>query len=223
MALDPNIDPDRIERFIDLKERMEQRAAERAYSEAFAAMTPNLPAISRRGKGHNNTQYAKWEDIQDGIIPIISRHGFGLSFKIAQNNNTVTVTATLLHNGGHKDSTDFVTAPDKGPGRNDIQAIGSAISYGKRYAACALLNIRVAGEDDDGRKAGLTGDDVKPISAEQLSELQRALGDTGTDIARFCRFHKIDALPDLPAAKLASAIAGIKRAASERATRGASR
>ena len=215
MALDPHIDPDRIERFIDLKERMENRAAERAYNGAFAAMQPELPAIAKRGMGHNNTQYAKWEDIQDGILPVISRNGFGLSFKISQNGDIVTVTATLLHKDGHKESTDFQTPSDKGPGRNNIQAIGSAISYGKRYAACALLNIRVAGEDDDGHRAGV----AKLISPEQLAQLRSLIDATGTDIPRFCAYHKIDALPDLPAARFNDAIAVTKKAACARAAK----
>ena len=35
-----------------------------------------------------------------------------------------------------------------------MQSVGSSVSYGKRYAASALLNLTTHGEDDDGRLGG---------------------------------------------------------------------
>jgi hypothetical protein len=40
---------------------------------------------------------------------------------------------------------------DTGPGRNQNQAMGSTLSYGKRYTAEMLLNIVREGEDTDGK------------------------------------------------------------------------
>ena len=43
-----------------------------------------------------------------------------------------------------------------------MQAIGSSVSYGKRYALCMLLNIATGGEDDDGQKA------VPPVNEREI-------------------------------------------------------
>jgi len=55
--------------------------------------------------------------------------------------------------------------PDTGPGRNALQAIGSAHSYGKRYLTLDMLNIITEGEDSDGSKA-------YPLTAEQLNNVR---------------------------------------------------
>ena len=79
--------------------------------------------------------------------------------------------------------------------KNNVRAIGSSISYGKRYAASALLNITTRGEDDDGKAGG-----AKPVSDEQRAELQDLIEKSNTEIEAFCRAFSVDALVDLPSA-----------------------
>ena len=43
---------------------------------------------------------------------------------------------------------------DTSGSKNVVQAIGSSVSYGKRYTMQALLNITSGGEDDDGHSGG---------------------------------------------------------------------
>jgi hypothetical protein len=43
---------------------------------------------------------------------------------------------------------------DTSGSKNNVQAVGSSTSYGKRYTATLLLNIRTKGEDDDGHAGG---------------------------------------------------------------------
>jgi hypothetical protein len=42
---------------------------------------------------------------------------------------------------------------DNSGSKNTVQAIGSSVSYGKRYVLCMLLNISTGGEDNDGNGA----------------------------------------------------------------------
>lgn len=196
MAVDPNIDPDRIERFIALKERMDANAAKVAYNAAYATMQPELPAIPKRGQS-NTGNYALWEDIQDRIIPVLAEHGFGLSFKTKVEGETITVTAILRHEAGHEDSTELPLPTDKSGSKNNVQGVGSSVSYGKRYTASALLNIRVAGEDDDGVAAGI-GD---LVSMEQIEALQDLINEAGTTTEKFCKWAKVQALKEIPASR----------------------
>jgi hypothetical protein len=56
-------------------------------------------------------------------------------------------------------------APDASGNKNAVQALGSAISYGKRYTASALLNLTSHGEDDDSFRAGIDDKYADWISA----------------------------------------------------------
>lgn len=154
MVKDPSVDVMKVEKLFDLQERIITRNAEAAYNQALATMQPLLPEVEQKGMNdHTHKSYAKWEDIHEAIAAILSQHGFALTFRTAEANNKVTVTAILRHRDGHKDETSLSLPADIGAGRNAVQAIGSSLSYGKRYTACAILNIRSRGEDDDGKAA----------------------------------------------------------------------
>lgn len=165
MATNPDIDPDRIERFIALKERMDKEAARKAFAGALAECQSEIPAIEERGQikyGKKNADgedtgptYALWEDINETIRPILKRHGFALSFRTGQTpEGKIMVTGILSHREGHFEDTTMVLMHDSSGAKNAVQAMGSSISYGKRYTAGALLNITSRGEDDDGEAGG---------------------------------------------------------------------
>jgi len=197
MAVNPNIDTDKLERLIAMKKDMDATAAKIAFTQAMVKMRPDLPRIEKKGRT-DKADYGKWEDIQDGIDPVLQKHGFDLTFKTASTADTITVTAVLRHEAGHEDSTDLTLPADKGPGRNNVQAVGSTVSYGKRYTATALLNLRIGGEDNDG--AGVV------ISEEQRDRLLKLMNEHNADAERFCKFFKIEAVPDLPVAKFDQAV-----------------
>lgn len=168
MATNPEIDPDRIERFIALKERMDKETARKAFAAALAEMQAEMPEIEERGQidyGKKNASaeeksgptYALWEDINAAIKPVMAKHGFALSFRTGQTSDgKVTVTGILSHREGHQEETTMVLMHDSSGGKNAVQAIGSSTSYGKRYAASALLNLTTRDgleRDDDGESA----------------------------------------------------------------------
>lgn len=171
MATNPDIDPDRIERFIALKERMDKEAARKAFAAALAEMQAEMPVIEengrievrkkdartgdRTGEVQQSTSYALWEDINEAIRPVLKKHGFALMFRTGQTpEGKIVVTGILSHRDGHHEETTMVLMHDSTGSKNAVQAMGSSISYGKRYTACALLNITSRGEDDDGEAGG---------------------------------------------------------------------
>jgi len=148
----PDIDIDKIERFLNMQRQIEADQAERLYNEDFAAMQTELPAIEKRGTS-NNGKYAKWEDIQEAILPVTSKFGFAVTHKTRVEADRVIVTCIVRHRDGHQDQTELPLPLDTSGSKNNVQAVGSSVSYGKRYTASALLGIRVDGDDDDGNKA----------------------------------------------------------------------
>lgn len=156
-ATDPNVDVEKMERLLSMYERISARSAKVAFHTALAEMQPKLPVITERGEIKHGTKliskYALWEDINEAIRPILYQHGFALSFRVARDNQQVTVSAILSHREGHVEETTIALDADNSGSKNAVQAVGSSISYGQRYAASALLNITTQGRDDDGEKA----------------------------------------------------------------------
>lgn len=157
-ARDPNVDIDKMERLLQMQERVQSRNAEIAYSEAFSEMQPHLPAINRNAqivhKGTVISEYAEWADISKAISPILSSYGFSLSFKPSVVEGKTAVTAILRHKSGFKDEATLPLPTDTSGAKNAVQAVGSTLTYAKRYAAVLILNIRVDSEDDDGVATG---------------------------------------------------------------------
>lgn len=196
-AAPEKLDVNLVERLIGLHERMEDRQAAREFNEAFVRMQAKLPRVKRdgrleypedknqpRGPKYLAAKYAKWETIHAGIMPILTEHGFGLSFKIkprTQDGGGLGVIPVLRHSGGHVEEGEPFPVPlDTTGGKNNAQAYGSTLSYGKKYAAFAALNIATEGEDDDGRAAG----DIM-IDAEQCATIRRGLKKVGEDEGDF--------------------------------------
>jgi hypothetical protein len=219
-ASDPNVDIDKMERLMQMHERLTDRAARSAFAAALASMQPELPVVDRKGlitihkkdmpkvaaNVIQSTPYALWEDINEAIRPLLSKFGFALSFRIKKADDRVEVTGVLSHREGHSEETVLSLPMDTSGSKNNVQAIGSSVSYGKRYTAMALLNITTRGEDDDGKAAGLEA----TISDEQFDTLSKLMDTHGANLALFCQFFKIDKVPDLPASKYEQAVSMVK-------------
>lgn len=158
-ARDPSVDIERMERLLAMHERIIERQATASYASALSRMQPELPIIAERGGiknkfGEVQSTYALWEDIVGIITPILSRYGFALSFRTGNFDGGVTVTGVLSHAEGHSEQTQINLPIDASGSKNAVQAVGSSTSYGKRYTAAALLNLRTGDTDDDGRACG---------------------------------------------------------------------
>lgn len=206
-AKDPSVDLDKMERLFRLHEAALDRRSKTAFAEALSAMQAQLPTVVALGritgedKDKNKitrSKYAKWEDVNEAIRPVLCEHGFALSFRITQPTpDRVAVTAVLTHRGGHSEETTLHLPNDPSGGKNNVQAWGSSVSYGKRYTSFALLNIAARGEDDDGKAAD------KPaefITDAQVAELEKLIADTKSDKEKFLRLGNVTALADIPAA-----------------------
>jgi hypothetical protein len=145
----PEFDVEKLERLLDMQERIITRSAMEAFNTGMAMMQDDMPSIAERGQAHN-TKYATFEDINDVAKPIMRKHGFAVSFKVNNIQGGIEVTGVLMHKGGHREETTMTLPLDTSGNKNAVQAAGSSVSYGKRYVMSALLNITTRGEDDDG-------------------------------------------------------------------------
>lgn len=192
LAKDPAVDVTKLSALMAMQERMETRQAEIEFDRALARISEIMPRVKKNGRinlikkdGSDGGSYAfaKWEDMDAILRPLMGREGFTLSFDAVPRpgeGGGLIVTGRLLHRDGHSRSASMPLALDTGPGRNNLQAMGSTLSYGKRYCAEMLLNIIREGDDDDGKRGGMVY-----IDAAQAEELGALLVATKTDEARF--------------------------------------
>lgn len=152
LARDPSVDVTKLERLIDMQERILDRNAKAEFYSDFARMQAELPTVMERGLT-NNGHYATHEDIVEAVRPALQKYGFMLTFRTKfPDATTIQVIGVLAHRSGHAEETEFLSKPDVSGNKNAIQALGSAQSYGQRYTTRALLNIASRKDDDDGRK-----------------------------------------------------------------------
>ncbi|ENJ6138904.1 ERF family protein [Bacillus cereus] len=93
--------------------------------------------------------YATLDTIIDEIRPILSKHGLSIMQIPSGDGQNVTLKTLLLHESGEWLESDELTMK---PMKNDPQAVGSCITYARRYSLAAFLSLNT-GEDDDGNGA----------------------------------------------------------------------
>lgn len=156
-ASDQSVDIDKFERLIALKREEEALIAERAYNASMAELQSEMPVIERKGrivvKGELRSRFAKFEDIQEALKPLLKKHGFSFTAKTKFENGLLHITGIVGHKFGHKEETTMVLPFDNTGSKNGVQAIGSSTAYGKRYVISMLFNVSTGDEDDDGQSA----------------------------------------------------------------------
>lgn len=213
-ATNPDVDIDKMERLLEMQERIMARDAKASYASALAAMAPELPVICERGgikdrNGNVQSTYALWEDVNDAIKPVLAAHGFALSFRTGREDGQITVTGVLSHRDGHSEETTITLPHDSSGSKNAVQAVGSSTSYGKRYTAGLLLNLTSRGEDDD----GVTGGSGATVTDTQADEIRALIQSTGSKIGPFLDYIGAPSVSDIPASKYQAAIAALRQKA----------
>jgi len=203
-ASDPRVDPAKLTALLELKERIDAKQAEVEFNKAFALASLEMPRVSKRGKiklvkdgvDKGSIPFATYEDIDRVLRPIEMVYGFTRSFLTEPSAQAgITMTLVLSHSAGHSVRSSRFMPPDPGPGRNAMQAIGSASSYAKRYLTLDMWNIVCEGQDNDGNAA-------HPITAQQREQVQNmvdACDLKGQSLKAFLVFagaHSIDTIQE---------------------------
>lgn len=110
------------------------------------------PAVKDATNPHFKSNYATLQSVWDSVRALLASNGLAVSQTFnnsdASEGTTVTIVTTLLHTSGEYLSSALTLRPVKA----DPQGIGSAITYGRRYALASIVGV-VAEEDDDGNAA----------------------------------------------------------------------
>src|SRR5262245_37742593 len=80
-AANPQIDVEKLERMLGMRERLLARQAEIRFNEGMQQVQSMALRVVRDAKNpHTNSRYARLETINKALVPIYTAHGFSLSF-----------------------------------------------------------------------------------------------------------------------------------------------
>lgn len=213
-ARDPAVDVEKFERLMAMRERVDERNAERAFNTAVSAAKGDIGTIAKNRtvdftsqKGRTNYRHEDFAGIARTIDPVLMRHGLSYRFRSTQDGQKLTVTCILSHADGHAEQTTLSASEDHSGNKNSIQAIGSAATYLQRYTLKLALGL-ASSDDDDGRAT--SGVSHEPISEAQQAELTKLIHETKTDINAFLRFGGVESLADIAVANFPAAKARLQ-------------
>lgn len=205
-AMNPDLDPDRIEKFLAMGMELEKDKRAQEFNAAFAAAHSQISAmrITKAGEiiypGKNGgkasvIKFIRHDDISRIIKPILAENGLTATYSseiLATPPKAVTVM-TIIHRNGHSREWRSIPMPlvDSGGGKNDVQGAGSISTYGRRYVTVTAFDIVADGDDNDGN---LNATQAQPITQDQADTIadilheieQRQKGST----AQFSRWIK---------------------------------
>lgn len=230
-AANPDVNVDKMEALLKMQRDIENSASIKEFNRAFIALQEELPTVNRDGKievrkkdasGERTgaiqqaTPYATFNNIMKVLKPILLKHGFVLSFATAPTTDgRIDVKGYLDHIGGHRRETSFPLPAETSGSKNNVQGWGSSLSYGKRYATIALLNVVSEAKEDtdtDGHEGHFKTARVKGagealvettpvelITDDQLLQIREMIEWCGVGVKKFCEHFGIAKVSDLPA------------------------
>jgi len=212
VAIEKGQSPETLERLMALYERWVANQNRQAFDQAISAAKSEIPTIKKNRKvdftsqkGRTNYNYEDFAEVARTIDPILAAHGLSYRYHSSQEGAAVTVTCVLSHRDGYSEETTLTANRDETGNKNSIQAVGSTATYLQRYTLKLALGLAVSDDDD-----GASGDMAEPISQEQTKTILQLIETTKADIEKFCRYMKVEAVPDIPAAKFKDAIAALE-------------
>lgn len=196
--------------------------------ELFTALAKAQAEMQTAGLSQENpyfkTRYAGLAAIVKASRPALTKNGLSIIQQLLLHDDGHTVLHTLLcHNSGQWIESRMRITPPK----NDVQSMGSYITYLRRYSIAALCGIVASDEDDDAEMATNTrdlptkngvyqnkyqGSEYTPetISREELAQLETELASHSDIIPMILDGLKIRSLADMPKDKYRAALTRIR-------------
>ena len=166
---------------------------DRGISELFGALAKAQAEFQYADKSKDNpffkSKYADLKEVIEASRPALTKYGLSVMQPVSTENGTAFLHTILAHSSGKSISSVMEIKPPK----NDIQSLGSYITYLRRYTYASLVGVATC-DDDDGesamqeerkpktnnqevkiRRYNFPSEHVEVITPEQLEELQLRL------------------------------------------------
>jgi len=138
---------------------------------ALAAFQAELPRVAKGSvNDHFRSKYADLDDVTSVVVPLLAKHGLAWTcVPTANDAGAFGLRYSLLHGASSASIEGWYPLPD--PQSVGPHAVGSAITYARRYTLLAVTGV-AAGDDDDGNGAQ---------AAHQETDWQAVLAEMGSN------------------------------------------
>jgi len=151
--------------------RMSEQINELASALALAQAEMKNARLNKQNP-HFKSRYADLSEIRDTVTPSLSKNGLAITQGLdTTDDGKLLVVTRMLHKSGQWIESRFPISQDK------PQAMGSAITYGRRYTLSAICNI-AADEDDDAEAAHSRPAYQAPAAKAIIPAAVESIGDT---------------------------------------------
>lgn len=145
-----------------------------ALNAALAVVQSQLPRIDKgktakvpmKAGGTYTYTYADLADVSAAVLPLLGANGLSFTTWPTLVGNRFVLRYELLHQSGESKGGEYPLPIDAG-----AQALGSAITYARRYCLCAVTGV--APDDDDDAAAAVGAREAE--RAEEKAEIDREL------------------------------------------------
>ena len=185
-AMNPDLDPERIERFLNMARELERDQKQQEFNVAFKAAYDVISKIriAKNGEIHypgkgggagSKVTFIKHDDLSRAIKPVLSDNGLVATYsaKFVPVPPKTIMVMKIRHTNGISEEFESIALPviDSSGGKNDVQGAGSVSTYGRRYVIIPAFDIVAEGADDYGN----LGRAAQPISEEQALMIEDIL------------------------------------------------
>ncbi|CDO48217.1 ERF family protein [Bartonella tribocorum] len=173
-ALENDVNLDRLKSLLELREKEIERQERQNFVRDLSAMQTEYKNIEQNALNtHTKSTYTTLDKYIDAIKEPLAKHHFALFSRIKeQSSNDITVEMTLKHISGNEISTQGKFPVDATGSKNNVQAVGSTISYARRYLLGMLLNVTSDEDDIDGNTL------IAGVTPEQMNEIKELMEQT---------------------------------------------
>jgi hypothetical protein len=155
MAIEKDLDVDKLKALMDLRDREDRRKAEREFEDCFAAMQRDyIPAYKSKdvstGTGKIAYSYCPLPKILAVYAPILAKHGFSYRWEESEIEGKLEKKTTCFLSGHGFTRQASISLPYGATNNliNPIQARGATSEYGRRYTFMNVTGCIVADDTD---------------------------------------------------------------------------
>jgi hypothetical protein len=207
IAVSQGADLAKLEKLMELQERYEANEARKAYVAAMAAFKAEPIVVGKSktvdftsAKGRTHYKHATLADVVDAAVTGMGKHGLSHRWDVRQEGGRVSVTCIVTHQRGHSESTTLASSPDDSGNKNQIQQVGSAITYLQRYTLMSALGLAASDmPEDDGRGAGKADPKDETLTEAQQATIADLLESSGCSKAGLLKWAQVETLAQIPA------------------------
>jgi hypothetical protein len=185
---------------------------------ALVAAQSEMPKVEADGVNpHFHSKFVTLDNLIARTRPVLNRHGLAITQAPTHIDGVPALATTIYHSSGES-ATDTMPLILSG---SDMQKLGAALTYARRYAWAALLGISEQ-EDDDGNAASTGPAEVLATKAQKdhihrlIAKMEKEFGVTESELrAGMQRVYGTQITTKLTKEQAAEFITRLKKAAGE--------